>query len=522
MTEWRRSAHVNRLATEGPFDVVVVGGGIIGCAAALDLSSRGLSVALLEQADFAQGTSGRSTKLLHGGIRYLPRLDFSLVAEGLHEQRVLSEIADYLFKPLEFVVPLYRQYGLADAPWWAARGWRAPLALGAGLTLYDMLGGSDRPASRHRRLNRSDLARLVPNLRDEGLRGGFIYSDAQTDDARLVMAVAKTAVRRYGVVACNRMRVTRIEPGDRQQVVVEDLAGGGQMSISCRGVLLTTGAFKPPFSNQRSLGIVASKGAHLLLDAEEVGLGARAVVLPETDDGRVLFIIPWSGMALLGTTDTPYTGDPTHPKVEQGDAEYLMNHLHRYFDLPPLQPIASFAGLRALSDRKGRPTSKVSREHTIAHLAPGLVQVAGGKLTTYRRIAAEACDRLTRDLGARGRSHTDKEMLEGAGGSRSSGADPLFDRYGTEGDAIRTDAGESPAMLSDGRTLALEAVHAARYESAASIGDVLLRRTHVAWMTSDHGRMDAVTIAGLLAKELNTDPAGLIRDYEAELKSEGL
>ncbi|MDP3985021.1 MAG: FAD-dependent oxidoreductase, partial [Acidimicrobiia bacterium] len=207
---WTRASHLRSLAETSQFDALVVGGGITGSGVALDLGARGLRVALVEQSDFASGTSGRSTKLFHGGIRYLPQFEFHLVAEGLHEQAVLARIADYLFEPLEFVIPLYRQHGIADAPGWAARGRRAALALKTGLLLYDLLGGITRPASRHRHIPPDEVVDLVPQLKVEGLRSGYVYSDAQTDDARLVFAVTRTAVERYGVTAVARVRAREL------------------------------------------------------------------------------------------------------------------------------------------------------------------------------------------------------------------------------------------------------------------------------------------------------------------------
>jgi glycine/D-amino acid oxidase-like deaminating enzyme len=277
---WTRADSVSRL--DGDFDVLVVGGGITGSGAALDLAGRGLSVALVEQADFAQGTSSRSTKLFHGGIRYLPQFHFNLVSEGLREQKVLARIADFLYEPLEFVLPLYEQYAFADAPAWAAKGWKAPLALRAGLTLYDILGGVGRPGDHHRRVDADELQRLMPSVRPEGLKGGFVYSDAQTDDARLVVTVLKTAVRRYGAVAAGRMRVDTIEPlSTGFRAGVTDLESGEQVSVKARSVLAATGAFTPPglTTGAPTIKRVMSKGTHLLVGADQLGLDGRALVL---------------------------------------------------------------------------------------------------------------------------------------------------------------------------------------------------------------------------------------------------
>jgi glycerol-3-phosphate dehydrogenase len=224
---------------------------VTGAGAALDLGVRGLQVTLVDQSDFAQGTSSRSTKLFHGGIRYLPHFHFGLVAEGLREQKVLAEIADFLYRPLEFVIPLYRQYGIADAPEWAARGWRAPLALRAGLIAYDLLGGVGRPGSRHRRVGPEGILDAIPLLRRDGLTGGFAYSDAQTDDARLVVSLVKTAVRRFDATAVNRVRVDRLERhGDGFRAHLTDSASGTHFTARARSVLAATGAFDPALGSE--------------------------------------------------------------------------------------------------------------------------------------------------------------------------------------------------------------------------------------------------------------------------------
>lgn len=516
--------------------MVVVGGGITGVGAALDLATRGFEVALVEQADFAQGTSSRSTKLLHGGIRYLAHFDFGLVSESLREQKVLARIADFLYRPLEFVIPIYRQFGLADAPAWAARGWRAPLALRAGLTLYDALGGWGRPGARHRRVPVDRLTEWIPMIRRQGLVGGFAYSDAQTDDARLVITVAKTAVRRYGVTAVGRVRVDRLsQSGPGFAVALEDAESGDRFEVQTRAVLAATGAFPPPEGPCESLRLVRSKGAHLVVTRKQLDTGERALVLPETDDGRVLFVIPWLGHSLIGTTDTYFSEDPTHPQVTDEDAEYLLSHVGRYLDADGLAPIASFAGIRALADTGQVDTGAITREHLIDQPIPGYVRVAGGKLTTYRRIAAQASDLVAKTLGGSGRSVTDEIPLVGAGGAvvalaerlAAVGVDaPLMARYGTETEQIaRLVEEDSGGAVPLGDGVVAEVVYAVRYEAATRIADFTLRRNHLAWFTPDHGRAAAPTIAGVMAAELGWDAARIetaLAEHEQELRAEGL
>lgn len=516
---WNHRQHRERLAGAGTLDAVVIGGGVIGCGVALDLQTRGLQVALLEQTDFAAGTSGRSTKLFHGGIRYLPQFRFHLVSEGLREQRVLAHIADYLFHPLEFVVPVYDQFGLADAPEWAATGRRASFVLGAGLTIYDLLGGIGRPGERNRRLSKTEVMSAVPRLRREGLRGGFVYSDAQTDDARLVIALARTAVD-HGAIAVNRARAWSVASrGNGFDIETGDAVA------RAKAVVAATGAFAPPSAKTPSL--VLSKGAHVIVAKDAVGLGERAVVLPKTDDGRVLFVIPWAGHALIGTTDTAYSDSPLHPLTTDDDIKYLLEHVRRYLDVGPLEALAAFAGLRALADTGAQSTATASREHVIYQTEPGYWQVAGGKLTTYRRIARDVADRVARHLGHRARSRTKHVPLAGAGGGRER-VNLLYERYGNRETLVReaiSQVKDGHRLLSDGRTHLGEIAYAVEHEAVVGLSDFTLRRTRLALLSPDHARRDIPAIAqvmGGLAGWTEGESAHHLLQHETELRAEGL
>lgn len=543
-TAWNRTEHVGRLRAHGRFDTLIIGGGVIGAGAALDLAVRGVDVGLVEQSDFAQGTSSRSTKLFHGGIRYLPHFEFHLVSEGLREQKILHRIADFLYDPLEFVIPIYEQYGLADAPKWASKGWIAPIALRAGLTLYDVLGGFGRPGDRHRGVDAETLLTMMPELKTEGLKSGVVYSDAQTDDARLVITLLKTAVRRHGATAAGGIKVEQIHPHDGWfSIDVLDTAIGEAFEIEARTVLAATGAFSLPGIEgpAEPMKLVMSKGTHLVVRSEDLPLGGRALVLPTTDDGRVLFIVPWLGHSMIGTTDTKYTDDPMHPTASNEDTDYLIRHVRRYMDLPAFEPVSSFAGLRALANTGDESTARASREHVVGEPIPGLVQVAGGKLTTYRKIAAEASDAVARSLGVEAESETAEVQLVGADGYvpglqrrlRESGLaesaiDPTIRRYGAEAATIARLIDEDPrlsAAMGDGRTSHADVVYAARYEAASRISDITLRRTHLAWFTRDHARDDAPAIAGILARELGwtaEEQQHQIEAHDRELQAEGL
>lgn len=541
---WTRANHLARLEDGRVFDVMIIGGGVTGAGAALDLGARGLEVAVVDRSDFAQGTSSRSTKLFHGGIRYLPQLHFGLVSEGLREQKVLARTADFLYHRLEFLIPLYAQYGIADAPSWAARGWKAPLALRAGLLAYDMLGGIGRPGSRHRSVGAEALLASIPTLRHEGLKGGFAYSDAQTDDARLVISLVKTAVTRYGATAANQMQVESIDQdvgGFRVQL--HDRESDERLVTRARAVLSATGAFDPPGLTGRGtdLKVVRSKGSHMIVGRDVLGLGEQAIVLPETDDGRVLYIIPWLGHSMIGTTDTPYMTEPTHPTASEEDNAYLIRHVRRYLDVDTFEPMSAFAGLRALKDSGSSSTATASREHVIDQPVPGYVRVAGGKLTTYRRIAAEAADEVAGALGADVKSSTDSIPLIGAGGNRwrlermltEAGAHPevvgpTIDRNGTDVERIAELMSENPELaqpLSDHRSSLADVVHAVRHEGAARVSDITLRRTHLAWFTPDHSRADEARIADVMATELGwtaSQRQEALAAHERELVAEAL
>jgi glycerol-3-phosphate dehydrogenase len=527
---WTRGEHFARLNSGERFDVLIIGGGVTGCGTALDLATRGLSVALVEQHDFACGTSGRSTKLFHGGIRYLPQFRFQLVAEGLREQEVLARIADYLFQPLEFIVPVYEQFGLADAPDWAARGRRASVALRLGLILYDLLGGLNRPGSRHRRLSLDAMKQAMPLLRTDGLRSGFAYSDAQTDDARLVIALARTAVEDYGAVAVNRVAATGLRSvRDGFIVRLEDRLTLDQFQLEARAVVAATGAFRAPAINDSvPLDLVRSKGTHLVVHKDAVGLAEHALVLPRTDDGRIMYIIPWAGHALIGTTDTPYDGDPAHPAASAEDVEYLGRHVGRYLAVDAVEPLSTFAGLRALASNGSGQTSQASREHMIAELRPGYVQVAGGKLTTYRRISAQAASVVAKRLRVPGKSRSGEVMLTGSGSKGNTFDDAIRRRYGASAAQVADLAANDALLgmrLGDASTFLAEVVHAVRRECAVAISDFTLRRTHLAWLTPDHSRKDQRTIAEVMARELGwtqTEIEHQIEAHEQELLAEGL
>ena len=540
---WDRRSARRSLLESRRFDLLVIGGGVIGAAVARDAAGRGLPVALVEQNDFASATSSKSTKLLHGGIRYLPHLRFGLVRQGLREQDVWRRTADFLYSDLDFVIPLFKGRGLVDLPSWMATGPIRPLTLKVGLSIYDRLGGRTR-AERHRRMGPEDLSRLFPKLRTDSLTEAFVYRDAQTYDARLTVSLLKTAVALHGAVAVSRMRAVDVAPrGNGWVVTVQD--GEETFRIRSRSVVAATWAFPPPGAalTAAGTGIHFSKGVHLVYRAGDLGIGNQALVLPETEDGRLLFIVPWHGLALLGTTDTPFNGDPGMVRAEEADVEYLQRHMSRYVTCSATSPLASFAGLRTVpAGRAG--TASASRKHSILEPFPGVFTLVGGKLSSARVIAAEVVDRACAYLRIDVSSCTGDEVLVGGGigpdleavlrtgmerlGLPAAYADSLAGRYGTESlvvlDLLRRQAGlrllMDPVLVTPA-----EVIYTARNESVTTVGDFALRRTTLAWSCPDHGRRFAPLIAATLAGELHwsqTQTEAAISGYEAELTEQGL
>ncbi len=534
---WSRGDHLARLERE-EFDVIVVGAGIVGAGIALDAVTRGLRTAVVDLADYASGTSGRSSKLFHGGIRYLPQMRFGLVHEGLTEQRVLRQTADYLYRPLEFVLPVYEGRGFGDMPTWLNHSSVIPSALGFGLWFYDRLGR--RPRGSNRRLTSREVVELAPKLRPTDLKTGFLYHDAQTDDARLTLAVTQTAVD-HGAVAVNWAAAESVMPRPEGYDVVID-AGEDRLRVRTRSVVAATGAFAPPplDDHPAPLGVIKSKGIHLTIACDDLGIGDHAIVLPETEDGRVIFIVPWAGTAIVGTTDTPYEDGVAHPTATDRDIEYLTRHLHQYFDVAAVDPISTWAGLRALAATPGRKTSKASRKHKVAQPAPGYFQVAGGKLTGYRAIAEEITDDVAAQVGA-GPGRTKSVALRGSGeqertvidAAAAQGFDAtyghvLYERYGGAAHGVLATLAEQPewsTMLGDGHLAAGEAAYAARHESASRLTDITLRRTRLSLVTRDHGRESVSQLADVLGHELGWSAAQReveLEAFEDELKAEGL
>lgn len=481
-----------------PWDVAIIGGGATGLGAAVDAAARGYSTVLVEAHDFAKGTSSRSTKLIHGGLRYLRQGNFSLVTEALHERGLLLQNAPHLVHDQPFVIPAYR---------WGERSFYL-----AGLKIYDWLAGR-RNIGPAQCLSRDETLRCASTLQPHGLRGGVLYHDGQFDDARLAMTLAHTFVDKGGV-AVNYAPVVRLlkEQSKLCGVCIQDRESGNELEIRAKAVVNATGVFADSIRRLDETApenlIVASQGIHLVLDREFLP-GNCAVMVPSTDDGRVLFAIPWHGKVLLGTTDTPVSEPSMEPRALGEEVEFLLKHAARYLSCAPKRSDVRsvFAGLRPLvQPGESRKTAAIARDHHIGVSPSGLITVAGGKWTTYRRMGADTINTAAQTAGLPARQClTETLRLRGWHEAVFSTTDH-FGVYGADADAIRRMAQSSPQLGEKLHPrlpyLLAEVVWAARYEMARSVEDVLARRTRALFLDAAAACEAANTVAKLLATEL--------------------
>ncbi|MEZ4412833.1 MAG: glycerol-3-phosphate dehydrogenase [Gemmatimonadales bacterium] len=517
-----RCATLDRL-TARPYDLLVIGGGITGAGIARDAAMRGFRTALIEARDLASGTSSLSSRLIHGGLRYLEQGQFHLVREATRERRTLLTIAPHLVRPLPFVFPVHK-------------GDRVPLwKLAAGMFLYDLLAPL-RNVRRHRILGKRALLAQEPMLRERGLVGGARYYDAQCDDARLVIATARSAML-HGADLATYTRVIGLERsgGEVRGAVVED-EYMRQGQIRAAVVVNATGPWTDGIRRLEDPGakpmLRRTRGAHVMVRRERIGHTA-AVTLTSPIDGRVMFVLPWGEFSYIGTTDTDEPGPPEAAAPSEDDVHYLLRSANACFPQAHLTEedvVSSWAGVRALID-SGEPgtASSVSREHVIRRGPGGMLTIAGGKLTTYRSMAAELVDEVAAELTRRegrprpSRAPTDTEPLPGGEaadldpmrqtmldlGLGAETADHLLRHYGTEAAAIcnlgRLERGLLERLHPDHPAIEAEVVHHARRELATHIDDVLVRRIHLHYETTDHGAQAAPKVAALLGRELNWD-----------------
>jgi len=485
------------------FDVLIIGGGATGLGAAVDAAARGCATALIEAEDFAKATSSRSTKLVHGGVRYLQNGEIHLVREALHERTNLLKNAPHVAHDLPFVLPAYRW---VDAPYYFA-----------GLKLYDVLAGkSNLPGSRI--LSGREARKRVPGLRGRGLHSAILYHDGQFDDARLAIALARTAVDRHAAVA-NYVRAERfLYEGERVcGVLANDRETGRRFEIRARAVVNATGIFVDDLRaiddpNAPKL-LTHSRGTHIVVRREALGTSTYAVLVPKTSDGRVIFATPWHDSVVIGTTDIKTGYAELDPRPTAAEVAYILQTINPYLATPlgASDVRATFAGLRPLVNRSATTTAGLSREHLIDVAPSGLVTVTGGKWTTYRKMAEDVIDVAVKEAGLPpAPSATAHLALHGAAPDLPPRGDPLR-VYGSDGAALNALTAERPELGArlDARLpyVAAQVVYAAQHEMALTVEDVLARRTRALFLDVEAARASAPLVAKLLASELGRDGA---------------
>ncbi len=518
---------------DGTWDVVIVGGGIVGSGALLDAVSRGMRAALIEQDDIAAGTSSRSSRLIHGGLRYLEQFRFGLVREALAERSRILHLAPHLVRLEPLLFPIYGIPYLSKAFY------------DTGLTMYDLLGAR-QDGGWHRRLSKADTLEMAPTLRHEGLRGGLLYHDGVEDDARYTLAVARTAVADGGL-AVTRVKATGLRTsatyGTLEAVKAQDLVTGSEFEIKARAVVDATGvwAAEPDHAfGSGSLRILPSRGAHLVVPRERIpnrhGLTIRV-------PGKIVFLVPWPDHWLIGTTDAPYEGASAHPSADGWEVDLLLATVNATMDVDLRREdiVGTYAGLRPLIAPSGGSTVKASREHRVTVERTGVVRIGGGKYTTYRVMARDVIDAVLGKEAAKARpSLTADRRLVGAADPDALAriaaeletipaiaaigpetASRLVSRHGTEASGVASLGAEQDLVrpLVPGRPfLEAEVTWAARHELALSLDDMLARRTRLAQELPDRGAAIAPRVAELLGTELGWGETRRAREVEAYLE----
>jgi glycerol-3-phosphate dehydrogenase len=531
------------------FDVVVIGGGITGAGVALDAATRGYSVALVERDDWSCGTSSRSSKMIHGGLRYLQNFDLGLVREALLERQLLVRLAPHLVKPLPFLVPAFE-------------GARPDFRVGVGLNMYDVMAArrrrhrrrSEREAAeqgseywspeRHRVIPGEEVLELIPALESRAPSSGYLFYDCQTDDSRLVLTVLGEA-ERFGAVCVNGAEVVELieEQGKAAGVVCHEQASGERFAVGADNVVNATGVWadriRPEeLHEEEDLPVIRpSRGTHIVIDRATLPLNAAAIV--PAGRGRSIFALPWLGQSLIGTTDKDYEGSLAHPQPDQEDVEYLLNAVNRFFerDLGPDDVAGAYAGVRPLisADVDSKKSVDISRRAELYETSSGMITITGGKLTTWRRMAKLVVDRLVerefREAPCRtqeiplGHSAEADQLPEVAGVDARS-RDHLAARYGLFAEQVLKLCEHSPKLaqpiVPGFPDLLAEAVVAVRYEQARSVADVLLRRTRLGLLaartlTTDHQL--ARQVAAAMGSELGWGRRRVRQEVEAWLEA---
>jgi glycerol-3-phosphate dehydrogenase len=526
------------------FEVVVIGGGITGAGVALDAASRGYSVALLERGDYAVGTSSRSSKMVHGGLRYLQNFDLGLVREALLERQLMVQLAPHLVYPTPFLVA-----SLGEE--------RRDRKLGLGLNMYDVMATSrvgrssrelrsskDEDAQfswspdRHRTIDREEVLELIPALAARDPKDAYLFYDCQTDDVRLVLTVLGEA-ERFGAVSLNGADVVEVltKGGRASGVAFVEQDSGQRLEVSADHVVNATGVWadqiRPEVLEEEDVPRIApSRGTHLILDQADLPMGSAACIVP-AGEGRMIFSLPWYGRTLIGTTDNDFDGDIAHPRPGEEDVEYLLNAVNEFFGVSLGQSdlVGAYAGVRPLiSSGDPRKSVDISRKAELYETSSGMLTITGGKLTTWRRMAKQTVDRLVLREGRDAPCHTaeiplgmparpgDLEAPDGVG---EEAIEQLAFRYGHAARRVLDLAREDPRLgapiVADRPDLLAEVVLAARHEQARCVADVLLRRTRLGILAAPGLRSaaDVRPVAELLGAELGWDEARVGREAEA-------
>ena len=528
-----REDALRRLADD-PFDVLVVGGGITGVGVALDAASRGLRTALVERDDFASGTSSKSSKLAHGGLRYLQQGEIRLVYQALHERQRLRHNAPHLVKLLPFLLPVLTGRGSVIPK-------KLSRALGISMWMYDLTGGA-RIGKLHERITAEQTLAHMPTLPEDKLAASYLYYDATVDDARLTLTVARTAAIEFGAVAVNRVSLVGIDKDAQGGVVGARVeADGREITVRCRAVVNAAGVWSDAVrtidEGTDPDSIRPAKGIHITVPWEKVRNDV-AVVVPVPSDKRSVFVVPWGDLTYIGTTDTDYDGPLDDPACTEEDVDYLLQAM-KFTGITRADVVGTWAGLRPLvnSGATGK-TADLSRRHKVTPSPSGVVTITGGKLTTYREMAADTVDAVAEHLGKdvegiSRRSRTKKLRLRGAEGYEAldASADPvtkhLANRYGGEAATVLALIDADPSLgeplVAGLPYVRAEAVYAARYEMARTVDDVLTRRTRARLLARDASAAAADDVAALIAPVLglrDDEAAQQAADYRAAIELE--
>lgn len=500
--DFSRENFLEKLRERSDYDVVIIGGGATGLGVALDAASRGLRTLLLEQADFAKGTSSRSTKLIHGGVRYLGQGDIKLVFEALFERGILLKNAPHLVSMQPFVIPNYS--------WWNE------FLYGVGLKIYDWMAWRYR-FPKTAMLDKDEVVRMLPNIEKKGLKGGVLYYDGQFDDARLAINLAQTSAA-HGGMLINYMRVTGLlknEEGKVSGVKAVEVETGEEFSIAAKVVINATGVFVDDVLKMDSSNgdptVRPSQGVHVVLNHSFLE-GKNALMIPSTEDGRVLFAVPWHDHLLVGTTDTPLEKHSLEPVALKDEVAFIMKTLRQYLVLKPNEKdiLSIFAGLRPLAaqGKANGKTKEISRSHKLMTSSSGLVTITGGKWTTYRKMAEDTVDEAIRIAGLSGAACVTQD-LKIHGHTVNGKASGHLKVYGSDASGIKALIKERPELSrqlhEDFPNTAAEVVWAVRHEMARTVEDVLARRLRILFLNARASLQIAPDVAKLMAEELGRD-----------------